>query len=281
MSFNSLFKNEHLLLARENANYSRLIKEMAQAHGMIADVEPILWPARKPSAQIAILMPRSAEAWDLFNLSSTAATGYMHECCVTSSMLAYAADYNAEVFGIYTALATDEGLDVDFIDEDALSDSAALNRYKAIYVTQPNVPSHGLATLLLWVQAGGVLVTVSGAASYDEYNMPLQTAIASRPRERWCKNDHNCLFSTRLTAVLLTLQRSSLQTSRAAPLPTSWPEAVSSDILATRTRATRTQATPCCPMDLLSSLRLGSATILSDSGTMRWSLHRSRMAWPR
>ena len=47
---------------------------MAEAHGMIADVEPILWPARKPAAQIAILMPRSAEAWDLFNLSSTAAT---------------------------------------------------------------------------------------------------------------------------------------------------------------------------------------------------------------
>ena len=214
---------------------------------MIADVEPILWPARKPGAQIAILMPRSAEAWDLFNKSSTAATGYMHECCVTSSMLAFAADYNAEVFGLYTALATDEGLDVDFIDEDALSDSVALSKYKAIYVTEPNVPSHGLTTLLMWVQAGGTLVTVSGAASYDEFNMPLQTAIASRPRERWCKNDHNCLFATRLTGVLLTLQTFPLQTSRAALLPTSRPEAVSLDILATRTHAKCTQATPCCP----------------------------------
>ena len=35
---------------RENGNYSRLIKEMAEAHAMIADVEPILWPARKPAA---------------------------------------------------------------------------------------------------------------------------------------------------------------------------------------------------------------------------------------
>ena len=156
---------------------------------MIADVEPILWPARKPAAQIAILMPRSAEAWDLFNLSSTAATGYMHECCVTSSMLAYAADYNAEVFGLYNALATDEGLDVDFIDEDALSDRAALSQYKAIYVTEPNVPSHGLATLLQWAQAGGVLVAVSGAGTFDEYNMPSQTAMATAPRERWCKTD--------------------------------------------------------------------------------------------
>eukprot|EP01050_Picozoa_sp_SAG11_P020712 SAG11_NODE_3542_length_2380_cov_1.640509_3_plen_94_part_00 len=74
------------------------MKEMAQAHGMIAQVEPVLWPARKPASQLAILMPRSSEPWDLFDLSSTAATGYMHECCVTSSMLAYAAAATACLF---------------------------------------------------------------------------------------------------------------------------------------------------------------------------------------
>ena len=247
---------------------------------MIADVEPILWPARKPAAQIAILMPRSAEAWDLFNLSSTAATGYMHECCVTSSMLAYAADYNAEVFGLYNALATDEGLDVDFIDEDALSDAAALSQYKAIYVTEPNTPSLGARTLLLWAQAGGVLVTVSGAATFDEYNMPSQTAMASTPRERWCKTAAPGLVHT--SAVSLT-DACSPQTSRAAHHPTSRPEGASLDSPARHTHARCTQDTRCCPMDLPSSRRLGSAILLSRSATTTtlWSWHRSQTAQPR
>eukprot|EP01050_Picozoa_sp_SAG11_P020713 SAG11_NODE_3542_length_2380_cov_1.640509_4_plen_91_part_00 len=85
---------------------------------------------------------------------------------------------------------------MDFIDEDALSDSATLSQYKAIYVTEPNLPSRGLATLLLWAQAGGVLVTVSGAATFDEYNMPLQSAITSTPRERWCKTDASVRYTS-------------------------------------------------------------------------------------
>jgi hypothetical protein len=166
----------------DNANYTRLIKEMAQAHGMVASSEEVLWPARRAASQVAILMPRSSEMWDLFPmLSNTNATGYMHECCVTSSMLAYAADYNAEVFGLYTALAVDSGIPVDFLDEDALLELETLAQYKAIYLTEPNIPRAGMAGVVEWVtKTGGVLVTVSNAATFDEYNEKLEPAELHR-----------------------------------------------------------------------------------------------------
>jgi hypothetical protein len=164
----------------ENGNFTRLVSEMAQGHNMIAEVEPVLWPARRPPAEIAILMPRSAEMWDLWELNNTAATGAEYMSGVTASMLAYAADYNAEVFGLFTALAVDQNVPVDIIDEDALLEPDVLKQYKVVVVTEPNVPAEGWAGVTKWAQAGGALVTVSGAGAFDEYGM-----VVGTPRPRW------------------------------------------------------------------------------------------------
>ena len=170
----------------ENGNFSRLVTEMALGHSMVAQAEEVLFRARHRPAEIAILMPRSSEIWDLFNYSLSNTSGYMYECCVTSSMLAYAADYNAEVFGLFTALAVDENLPVDIIDEDALLENEVLAQYRAIWLTQPNIPSAGLANVRQWAAAGGTLVTVSNAATADEYNMPSpQLGLPRSSRDRW------------------------------------------------------------------------------------------------
>ena len=51
----------------ESANASRLMAEIAKANSMIAQAEHMLWTARRPRSNVAILYPRSAgEASILF-----------------------------------------------------------------------------------------------------------------------------------------------------------------------------------------------------------------------
>ena len=174
----------------ENGQFARMVAEMAQGHNMIAEVEDVLWTARRQTAEIALLMPRSSELWDLWNKSNTEASGQEFRCCRTSSMLAYAVDYNAEIFGLYTALAVDENIPVDIIDEDALSEPPVLNQYKVVIATEPNIPADGLRGLLAWTSNGGTLVTVSGAAAFDEYDVavrpdPKTGFIPPSQRQRW------------------------------------------------------------------------------------------------
>ena len=78
-------------------------------------------------------------------------------------------DYEAEAYGIYLALAVHSNLAVDVIDEDSLT-SAGLQHYKLVVVTQPNLPVEGMRSLLQWAEAGGSLLTTTGAAQYDRYN---------------------------------------------------------------------------------------------------------------
>ena len=52
------------------ANFSTLVAEMAEANDMIAKAEQVLWPARRPAAQVAILFPRSSELWDMWHMGS-------------------------------------------------------------------------------------------------------------------------------------------------------------------------------------------------------------------
>eukprot|EP01044_Picomonas_judraskeda_P021943 COSAG03_NODE_5305_length_1280_cov_5.970268_2_plen_211_part_00 len=74
--------------------------------------------------------------------------------------------------GIYLAVATDANIPVDFIDEDALEEPGQLAHYKAIFVTQPNIPALGTRGLLAWVASGGHLLTVSNAMNADEFDTP-------------------------------------------------------------------------------------------------------------
>lgn len=74
--------------------------------------------------------------------------------------------------GIYLAVATDANIPVDFLDEDALEEPEQLAHYKAIFVTQPNVPVLGTRGLLAWAASGGHLLTVSNAMNADEFDEP-------------------------------------------------------------------------------------------------------------
>eukprot|EP00039_Didymoeca_costata_P030606 m.30479 g.30479 ORF g.30479 m.30479 type:complete len:944 (+) comp8204_c0_seq3:119-2950(+) len=175
------------------ANATRLIHEIGKANDMIARAEPVLWPARRDSSQVAILFHRSSEMWDEWS------TDFVHDmcmCCCTSSMVAKYIDYSVEVYGLYLALATDSNIPVDFLDEDALEDSNTLAKYKVVIIAEPNIPTSGMSMLVQWMKKGGILLSVSGAGVADRYNEPsdiLQTAlgITESTRQRYVfRQDH-------------------------------------------------------------------------------------------
>jgi hypothetical protein len=67
-----------------------------------------------------------------------------------------------------------ENIPVDFIDETAAENIEELNRYKVVYVTQPNVPVEVQRALQAWVEQGGHLVLTGSAASADCYDEPTE-----------------------------------------------------------------------------------------------------------
>lgn len=79
-------------------------------------------------------------------------------------------DYVSEVYGLYTALAVQQNIPVDFVDEDAVLDPTQLATFRVLFLTQPNLPAALSTVLLAWVEAGGTLVTTSNAGHWDEYN---------------------------------------------------------------------------------------------------------------
>ena len=151
---------------------------------MVAQFDDLLFHGVRPAAEVAILYPRSSFLWDSWGSQS----GQVCMCCCTSSMVAHSNDYTVEAFGLYTALTTDSNIPVDFIDEDALLEPERLARFKMILVTQPNVPAAGQQGLLAWTRKKrGTLVTVSNAASADEFNTPsavISDALGVREENR-------------------------------------------------------------------------------------------------
>ena len=73
-----------------------------------------------------------------------------------------------QVHGIYSALALQENIAVDFVDEDGMAEAATLAEFTTLFLTQPNIPAGTVAPLVAWVKAGGTLVTTSNAAHWDE-----------------------------------------------------------------------------------------------------------------
>ena len=81
-----------------------------------------------------------------------------------------------------------KNLQLDFIDEDSLT-AEGLKPFKALIVTEPDVPVEGQVALAAWVQAGGHLMTTAGAAAYDRYHRPSTvlstvTGFVEAPHER-------------------------------------------------------------------------------------------------
>jgi hypothetical protein len=162
---------------------AHLLRELRQAHALLARAEPFLHAGRKPPPQVAILMPRSAQVWDCRDMEiargiSDATNTQLNRATV---------DYMAEVFDLYLALQH-ANIPVAFLDEDDLT-AAGLRPYRVVYLTAPNVPREGQAALLEWVRAGGTLVTISNAASADRYDEPCSllaeaTGLREEPRPR-------------------------------------------------------------------------------------------------
>jgi len=138
----------------ENA---RVLPKMAEAHRMIGAAEDVLWPGKRPHTEVAILAPRSAEVWDRQDKIEDATNNRLNNSTV---------DYMAEVFDLYLALQH-ANIPVDFVDEDDLT-LEGLKPYRAVYVTEPNIPAEGQRGLVAWVKAGGTLAMAAGAGSRGE-----------------------------------------------------------------------------------------------------------------
>ena len=169
----------------ENA---RVLPKMAEAHAMIGAAEDLLWPGKRPRAEVAILMPRSAQVWDakdipIPNQIEDATNNHLNRRTV---------DYMAEVYDLYLALQH-TNIPVDFVDEDDLT-RRGLAPYRVLYVTEPNIPEEGQRSVAAWARAGGTLVAVTGAGARDRYDEPCRiladlAGIEEQPRERLLVRD--------------------------------------------------------------------------------------------
>jgi hypothetical protein len=138
-----------------------ILPKLAEVHGMIAKAEDLLWPGKKPQAEVAILAPRSSQLWDTNGISDATNTS-MHRETV---------DYMMEAFDLYRSLQQ-ENIPTDVISEDELTPQG-LAGYKVLYVTEPNFPKEQITGLAQWVNDGGVLASVTGALTADRYNDPM------------------------------------------------------------------------------------------------------------
>jgi hypothetical protein len=120
---------------------------MNKAGGMIAHAEDLLFPGKRPAAQVGILFPRSSFVWDTVSVAG--------ELQNLENMTEHAADYAAEVLGEYILLAIHSNIQVDMLDEEMVLDPEALAPLKLLVITQPNVPDSAMKAVGKWVELVG------------------------------------------------------------------------------------------------------------------------------
>ncbi|HEV2248226.1 MAG TPA: hypothetical protein VGW37_16380, partial [Terriglobia bacterium] len=155
--------------------------QFAHADKMIADAEDVLWPGREPQAQVAILQPRSSEVWDGQHIPQGSRVLGVTNNNLNNQNL----DYVAEEFDEYLALQM-SNIPVDFVSEDGLTDGT-LNKYRVLYITEPDIPSEGQQAIAQWVKNGGTLAMIPGSAQAGRYDEPaniLTSLAGSLPRQR-------------------------------------------------------------------------------------------------
>jgi hypothetical protein len=97
-------------------------------------------------------------------------------------------DYLAVVAGLFRAIQQVANVHVDFIDEDGLN-AHDLAPFKALIITEPDLPTEGAGAVASWVKGGGHLLTVTSAGSTGRYNRPASvlqavTGVTEAPRRR-------------------------------------------------------------------------------------------------
>jgi hypothetical protein len=155
---------------------------IAEASRMIAVVEDLLFEGAVPPSDLAILFPRSSFLWDV------ASGGNDLGPRRTEDSGQWTMDYLAAVVGLFRAIQQVSNIQVDFIDEDSLN-AKDLAGFKALILTEPDVPQEGLNAVADWVKGGGSLMTVTGAGVNDRYHNPTPvlrqvTGLQEAPRLR-------------------------------------------------------------------------------------------------
>jgi hypothetical protein len=158
------FGPEYVFPGNTYSEKAFLLPRLAEAHQWIGRGEDLLWPGRRPSAEVAIVHPRSAQLWDALDIKE----GLRLIDATNTNLNGYTVDYMAEVFDLYLALQH-ANIPVDILDEDDLA-SPQLADYKVLYLTSPNLPLPSLNGIIKWTKAVGVCFNVAGAASRDQYD---------------------------------------------------------------------------------------------------------------
>lgn len=140
---------------------------IARAVEMLGPAENHIVGAKPAQATVALLSPSGSLFWD-----ADAALDL----------------YLSEVEHLHTALIH-RGYAVDFVDQHDL-EHGGLERYRALYLTGPNLSVAAQQKVAKWVAAGGVLAVTPGAATADELNRPTNVlndvlGLNSRTGERF------------------------------------------------------------------------------------------------
>lgn len=154
---------------------------------MASRYEKYLLHGRRPSAQVAVLLSRSAPLWaktsaqDLVSTFGWAAPNTDG----AKSALALCGAGGPQGWGVerrmlHSALQW-ANLPTDILPEEEV-ESGRLNAYKVLYVYEPNVSAKAQQQIAQWVRDGGSLYLGPGAATRDEVNAPcnLLTTLTGR-----------------------------------------------------------------------------------------------------
>jgi hypothetical protein len=160
-------------------SYNRAVfKPLSVGMGLVGRAEELLYPGRMRRPQVAILMPQSAQLWDLEENKTPG--GLMD--VTNRDLFRWHMAYMSETYGLHLALQH-SAIPVQAIDEEACTEKS-LAGYKVIYLTAPDLPEEAAEGLLRWVKDGGTLVMTAGSALFDRYHQPmskLTDAAGARP----------------------------------------------------------------------------------------------------
>ncbi len=140
-------------------------KPVAEAIGRIGRAESVLYPGKSTRSMVAVQLPGASALW--FPISQACAKGPSVATCPSGDD----EFYSLESQGLYYALQH-AGYSVDFVDDTGMATQGLLDRYKVLYVTQPNISTQAQQRIYDWVSAGGTVVATAGAGVWDEYNTP-------------------------------------------------------------------------------------------------------------
>ena len=153
------FGPEYMFKGNSYSEHSDLFAAITRSLDIIGAAEPVLFPGRRPAAEIAILYPRSSFMWDEWGQKSPTTI----EDETNSNMDGRTTDYMAEVHGLFALLSQTYDLPVDFIDEDEATNATRLSRFRVVFVTEPSLPRESQAALAAYAAAGGTVVLSRGA----------------------------------------------------------------------------------------------------------------------